>query len=115
MPSSIRDVARPATASAVSVSQPKICGTHDGVEAGALGALQLAGEVVERPVLGEGDDPRAHAFPYSWTSSMSVPKDPFGWTKATVVPREPGRGAASMALPPAATTASSATPQSATR
>ena len=41
---------------------------------------------------------------------MSVPKDPFGWTKATVVPREPGRGAASMALPPAATTASSATP-----
>ena len=52
---------------------------------------------------------------HSCTSSMSVPKLPFGWTKATVVPLEPGRGAVSMAVPPAATTAASAAAQSSPR
>ena len=111
----MRDVARPATAERGERVPAEDLRHPRGVEPGSLGPFQLTGQVVERPVLGEGDDPCAHVFPYSWTSSMSVPKDPFGWTNATVVPREPGRGAASMALPPAATTASSATPQSATR
>ncbi|MEY4230863.1 MAG: rRNA (cytosine1962-C5)-methyltransferase, partial [Actinomycetota bacterium] len=52
---------------------------------------------------------------HSWTSSIRVPKLPFGWMKATVVPRLPGRGALSMGVAPAATMASSASWQLATR
>ena len=53
--------------------------------------------------------------PYSWTSSMRVPKAPLGWTNATVVPRSRVEGPSSMTRPPLAFTAASASAQSATR
>ena len=46
---------------------------------------------------------------------MRVPNAPFGCIKATVVPLDPGRGVSSIALLPAATTASIAAAQSLTR
>ena len=55
------------------------------------------------------------AGPYSWTSSISVPKAVLGWMKATVVPRDPGRGTSSSTRPPWALTDSRATAQSSTR
>ena len=58
-----------------------------------------------------GDGTVAH----SWTSSIRVPRASFGWMNATVVPREPGRGCSSSTRKPWALTASSASPQSATR